>query len=53
MKGHQHEVIARRRVVAGLDGSANSLLALRRGVYAAARLADNERPRAMTKTGKF
>jgi hypothetical protein len=53
MKGHQPEVIARRRVVAGLDGSPDSLLVLRRGVYAAARPADNERPRAMPKTGKF
>jgi nucleotide-binding universal stress UspA family protein len=35
MKGNQPEVTARRRVVAGIDGSPNSLLALRRAVYAA------------------
>jgi nucleotide-binding universal stress UspA family protein len=35
MKANQSEVIARRRVVAGVDGSPNSLLALRRTVYAA------------------
>jgi nucleotide-binding universal stress UspA family protein len=34
MKGTQPEVTAR-RVVAGVDGSPNSLLALRRAVYAA------------------
>ena len=32
MKGNQPEVVARRRVVAGVDGSPNSLLALRRAV---------------------
>jgi nucleotide-binding universal stress UspA family protein len=35
MKANLPEVIARRRVVAGIDGSPNSLLALRRAVYAA------------------
>ena len=35
MTGNQPEVVARRRVVAGVDGSPNSLLALRRAVFAA------------------
>ena len=35
MKGNQAEVVTRRRVVAGVDGSPNSLLALRRAVSAA------------------
>jgi nucleotide-binding universal stress UspA family protein len=35
MKGSQPEVVTRRRVVAGVEGSPNSLLALRRTVYAA------------------
>jgi nucleotide-binding universal stress UspA family protein len=35
MKGNQADVVARRRVVAGVDGSPNSLLALRRAVFAA------------------
>ena len=35
MKAIQPEVIARRRIVAGVDGSPNSLLALRRAVFAA------------------
>jgi nucleotide-binding universal stress UspA family protein len=35
MKANQPEVIARRRIVAGVDGSPNSLLALRRAVFAA------------------
>ena len=35
MTGNQPEVVARRRVVAGVHGSPNSLLALRRAVYAA------------------
>jgi nucleotide-binding universal stress UspA family protein len=35
MKANQPEVVARRRVVAGVDGSPNSLLALRRAVLAA------------------
>jgi nucleotide-binding universal stress UspA family protein len=35
MKGNHPEVTTRRRIVAGVDGSPNSLLALRRAVYAA------------------
>ena len=35
MKGNQAQLVAQRRVVAGVDGSPNSLLALRRAVLAA------------------
>lgn len=35
MKVNQPEVVAQRRIVAGVDGTPNSLLALRRAVYAA------------------
>jgi hypothetical protein len=51
MKGHQPEVIARRRVVRAW--AARRTRCWRSAVYAAARPADNERPRAMTMTGKF